>query len=282
MSRFLHRVTLGVALTATLATTLAPALQAQSDTIAAPKAGLFTWRDAVLMGAFVTATGLAAPLDRKIAESLQDSAVQANRFFGDVAGVVRNVAAPGSYVIGIGLYTYGRIAKNERAADLGLHGTEALVVGQLMGTVLKGAFGRARPYKDIDNPNDFKFGRGYSKSGDFQSFPSGHTISAFAAAAAVTSETSRWWPNTRWIIGPVLYSGAALAGASRMYNNRHWFSDVMFGAAIGTFAGLKVVRWHHTHPGNKLDRWLLSGTVSRAPDGSAMLHWSVTPDFRAR
>ena len=44
------------------------------------------------------------------------------------------------------------------------------------------------------------------------------------------------------MIGPLLYTGAALTGVSRMYNNRHWTSDVLVGAGIGTFAGLKVVR----------------------------------------
>jgi membrane-associated phospholipid phosphatase len=59
-----------------------------------------------------------------------------------------------------------------------------------------------------------------------------------------------------------MYGGAALVGLSRMYNNRHWASDVITGAAIGTFAGTKVVRYHHTHPGNRIDRWLLGASMS--------------------
>src|SRR4029078_5988433 len=89
-----------------------------------------------------------------------------------------------------------------------------------------------------------------------------HSTSAFAAAAAGSSETSRWWPDTRWIIGPILHRGAALTGVSRMYNIRHWMSDVLIGAGFGTFAGLKVVRYHHSHPGNRLDRWLPPRPVS--------------------
>jgi membrane-associated phospholipid phosphatase len=62
-----------------------------------------------------------------------------------------------------------------------------------------------------------------------------------------------------------LYGGATLVGVSRMYNNAHWGSDVVIGAAIGTFGGIKVVKYHHTRPGNRLDRWLLSATpVARA------------------
>jgi hypothetical protein len=35
---------------------------------------------------------------------------------------------------------------------------------------------------------------------------------------------------------------------------------LMIGGLIGTFAGLKVVKYHHTHPNNRIDRWLLGVT----------------------
>jgi hypothetical protein len=63
-----------------------------------------------------------------------------------------------------------------------------------------------------------------------------------------------------------------------MYNNRHWASDVMMGAAIGTFAGNKVVRYQHrTNPGNKLDKWLLGGSIRSDPGGHYLFSWSLTP-----
>ena len=92
----------------------------------------------------------------------------------------------------------------------------------------------------------------------------------FAAAAAVTSETSNWWPGSTWYIAPIMYGGATMIAASRMYNNKHWASDVVMGAAIGTFAGTKVVRYHHSHPGNRIDKWLLRPTVKKTPDGVAV------------
>src|SRR5207244_2527180 len=131
---------------------------------------------------------------------------------------------------------------------------------------------------DLQNPRDYRFWRGFG-SNDYQSMPSGHTIAAFAAAAAVSSETSRWWPKTRWIIGPVIYAGAAATGWSRMYNNRHWASDVVTGAMIGTFAGNKVVRWHHSHPGNVIDRILLNASIQTLPNGEPVFGFSLTPPF---
>ena len=249
---------------------------AQVDTIGSPRA-LFTYRDLVLAGAVTAVTLVARPFDDHYAARLQDSSTQANRKLQGTATFVRTVATPGSYVIGGAMYLTGRLSKNERLADLGWHGTEALIVGELVAGVVKGTAGRQRPSVRPRNSNSYALFRGFLGGDQYRSFPSGHTTSAFAAAAAVSSETSRWWPNTRWIIGPAMFTGAALTGVSRMYNNRHWASDVLVGAGIGTFAGLKVVRYHHSHPGNRLDKWLLAGSISPAGDGGHTLRWSIMP-----
>ena len=252
------------------------AAHAQADTIGNPRA-LFTYRDLVLAGSVAAVTMIARPFDDRMAARLQDSSTQANRKLQGTATFVRTVATPGSYVIGGTMYLAGRLSGNERLADLGWHGTEALIVGELVAVVIKGTAGRQRPYVQPRNSNSYGLFRGFGGPDKYRSFPSGHSTSAFAAAAAVSSETSRWWPETRWIIGPILYTGAALTGVSRMYNNRHWASDVLTGAGIGTFAGLKVVRYHHTHPGNRLDKWLLSGSLIPTDNGGHTVRWSIMP-----
>ena len=63
-----------------------------------------------------------------------------------------------------------------------------------------------------------------------------------------------------------MYGGATAVGLSRMYHNRHWGSDVIIGAAIGTFSGRKVVQYAHGHPGNLIDRVILRTSV--VPDGN--------------
>ena len=181
------------------------------------------------------------------------------------------------------MYAAGRFAHVERAADLAVHGTEAVVVGLGTSFALKSVLGRGRPYISADtNPRNFQPGRGF-KSASYQSFPSGHSTAAFAAAAAVSAETSEWWPRTRWVIGPIVYAGASLVGVSRMYDDKHWASDVVMGAAVGVFAGLKTVRFNHTHAGNRIDRWLLGDgkkahlqflpTDNRGLGISAHLNW---------
>ena len=259
------------------ATSLAEPLEAQpSDTTAVSVAPLFTSDDAVMAGIFVIGTVALRPADRYFARILQDSSTQANRNIRLPAAGLRIIGYPGSIIIGTTMYAVGRIGGNERMADLGLHGTEAILIGAGVGSVLKGMFGRARPFLDRENANDFGFGRGFGRD-EYRSFPSGHTVAGFAAAAAVVSETDRWWPDATIYVAPLMYGGAALIGVSRMYNNKHWASDVVMGAAIGTFAGLKVVRYHHSHPDNKIDEWLLGVTIKPAPEGGRMLRFWAVP-----
>lgn len=252
---------------------------AAQDSVHARKPFL-TWRDVALLEAFAIATVASASLDRSFAERLQNQTVQERKSLADLAHFVETVTEPGSVIIGAGLYAYGRLRDNRRAADLGLHGLEALLVGEYLGWTLKGIVGRARPYVDITNPHDYSLLRGLRKGGDYRSFPSGHTIAAFAAAAAVTSETKLWWPRSVWIIGPIMYGGAALVGWSRMFDNQHWATDVITGAAIGTFTGLKVVHYHHvTNPDNRFDRFFLGTTVTPTARGDALLRMHFQPPF---
>lgn len=219
---------------------------------------LFVRSDLYILGMFTAATVAMFPLDRHLASVVRDPGLVANRDLRRVSSAFRFMGGPGPLLIGGTMYTVGRLAHVPRAAQLGLHGTEAVFVGAATSGFIKVLLGRARPYISADtNPHNFAFGRGIRGGTDYQSFPSGHSTSAFAAAAAVSTETAAWWPETRWIFGPILYGGAALVALSRIYDDKHWASDVIMGAAVGTFAGLKTVRFNQTHQGNRIDRLLL-------------------------
>jgi membrane-associated phospholipid phosphatase len=259
---------------------LAAPLAAQSDTITPPRP-LFTWGDALLAGGFAGFTILAFPMDKRVAQRLQQPQTQERRLLQKTAKGFNTVVMPGTLIIGASMYAAGRITKSHRLADLGLHGTEALVAGEVVGIALKGFFGRQRPYVDPVNldPDNWQLFRGFGDKDGYRSFPSGHTVAAFAVAAAVTAETSRWWPDSRWLIGSAMYGGAAMAGLSRMYNNRHWTSDVLVGAGIGVFAGNKIVRYHHSHPGNRIDEWLVNFSIVPSGTGRALTA-SILPRLR--
>jgi len=225
---------------------------------------LFTYRDAILAGAFASLTVLMFPLDENVARQIrQDSTF--NGLTQKSAVGFETIAAPGAYVIGGSLYIFGRLARRPDLTDFAWHGTEAVLLANGITGILKGTLGRSRPFVSADtNPRDFRFGGGFGSS-DRQSFPSGHTTTAFAAAAAVTSEIRRLHPKALPYVATVMYGGATLVGLSRMYHNKHWASDVVLGAAVGTFSGLKVVRYSHAHRDNKIDRIMLHAVI--APDG---------------
>lgn len=72
----------------------------------------------------------------------------------------------------------------------------------------------------------------------FNSFPSGHTATAFMGAELVYQEykdVSIWYGISGYLV-------ATGTGAFRLYNNRHWLTDVVAGAGIGILSA-KAAYW---------------------------------------
>ena len=252
-----------------LAVLIASSAGAQTPDTLFTKRSLFTWGDAALFAGFTAATAAAAPADRWFTRELQDEARQANRTLNRSATVFRIIGHPGGLIAGGSLYIIGRASSNRRVEDIGLHTVESIALADAISGSIKIIAGRARPYASKDNARNFQLFRGF-KNDDYKSFPSGHATSAFALASIISAETSHWRPATRWVVGPALYGAATLTGVSRMYNNQHWASDVLAGAAIGTLTGIKVFRYQHSHPDNWLDKKLLRAGVSVSNDGTLM------------
>ncbi|OJW81791.1 MAG: hypothetical protein BGO69_14895 [Bacteroidetes bacterium 46-16] len=70
------------------------------------------------------------------------------------------------------------------------------------------------------------------------SFPSGHTATAFAGAEFFHQE----FKNTSPLLSYSGYLAATATGTLRMYNNKHYFSDVIAGAGIGILS-TKAAYW---------------------------------------
>jgi hypothetical protein len=135
--------------------------------------------------------------------------------------------APGKYIgdtpeqIAASLTTYaiGRIFDQPKTAHLGMDLIQAQILTEMLVEPLKFATGRERP----DGSNN-------------QSFPSGHAAITFATATVI--ERHLGW--RRSVLG---YAIASYVATSRLHDNRHYLSDVIFGAAVGSIAGRTVV--HH-------------------------------------
>jgi hypothetical protein len=72
----------------------------------------------------------------------------------------------------------------------------------------------------------------------YTSFPSGHTAQAFASAEFMRME----YKDVSFWYGVAGYAMAAATGYLRLYNNKHWVSDVVTGAGIG-IASTKLAYW---------------------------------------
>lgn len=81
---------------------------------------------------------------------------------------------------------------------------------------------------------------------NYLSFPSGHTAQAFASAEFMRLEykdVSPWY-------GVAGYAMATATGLLRMYNNKHWMSDVVAGAGVG-IASTRLAYWLYP----KMQHW---------------------------
>lgn len=142
----------------------------------------------------------------------------------------------GNYYAGAvvaGFFIHGIFAKNDRSRSTALLAAESFIISGVLVRIPKYLAGRARPNADGASPWDWK--------GPFNgtSFPSGHTTSAFSVASVIAYQ----YKNTPWI--PITaYTLATLTGISRIYDNKHWLSDVFAGAVIGTITGRFICKQH--------------------------------------
>lgn len=82
--------------------------------------------------------------------------------------------------------------------------------------------------------------------GTAYSFPSGHTANAFAGATMLAIE---YGENHKWV--PYASYGVATGiGVMRMANNKHYISDVLFGAGLGILS-MKIAYWTHQYEWNQ-------------------------------
>jgi hypothetical protein len=169
------------------------------------------------------AAAIAYPFDKEVTESLANSDAAGNFFVaGEWIGsaYVQGGVAVGLYVVGRYMLPHAEGApKTNKVSHLGFDLLRALTVSQTLTQGIKVAVQRDRP------------------TGECCSFPSGHSSAAFATASVLERHLGHRgaWPT---------FAVAGYVAMSRLHDNRHYLSDVLFGGALGTATGWTVVGRH--------------------------------------
>ena len=148
-------------------------------------------------------------------------------------GRVYDHIGPSNFVLGTAgvLAAGGVLAGDQKHVRTSIRMLEAVLFTQLLTGALKETIGRARPFTGHGPMHtemaELEFTSGHAQ----RSMPSGHTSKIFAAASVIGHQYDAWWVKV-----PV-YATAASAGIQRIESGKHWFSDVVVGAALGYFVG---------------------------------------------
>jgi membrane-associated phospholipid phosphatase len=131
-------------------------------------------------------------------------------------GVVGNIGIQLGSAAGVYLIGYGIAGRNSAAARVGAEVVRSQLVTQALTFGLKASVRRERP--------DGQGGL---------SFPSGHASTTFATATVLASHFG-------WRVAVPGYLVATYVASSRLHENRHNASDVIFGAAVGVAVGQTI------------------------------------------
>jgi membrane-associated phospholipid phosphatase len=158
------------------------------------------------------------PLDDNINRQLLGNRT-ADRIFkpGEILGELGTLLGSAAAV-----YAVGRIKDEPRVSHVGMDLIQALALSEGLTQTLKYTTRRERPDHSSRN-----------------SFPSGHAADTFAFATALERHLG-------WRYYVPAYVFASYVAVSRLPANRHWFSDAVFGSAVGIIAGRTVTRQEST------------------------------------
>ena len=175
----------------------------------------FSWETAAWLAAGgVTALSI-HPADEQLRDATQDPEAALTRTLdaGSTGATYGNLSF--QFPLAVGWWAIGHAVGSRRGADAGRDLVRAQISALSWTYVYKYAVDRTRP------------------NGDPRSCPSGHASATFATAMVLQEHYG-------WKVGLPVFAAAALTAASRITVNKHWTSDVVFGAAVGMASGRTV------------------------------------------
>lgn len=160
------------------------------------------------------AAGLVHPLDDDIAEEMEEASPTTRALEGGDKYGNLSLQVP----LAAGWWIVGHMAGSVRHADAGRDLVRAQISAASWAYAWKYAVDRTRP------------------NGDPRSFPSGHAAATFATAMVLQDHFG-------WKVGVPFFAASTYTALSRLTINKHWASDVTFGAFVG-IASARTVTLH--------------------------------------
>jgi membrane-associated phospholipid phosphatase len=166
---------------------------------------LFTPTNGIIAGVGGAGSLIVHPHDRDIQRHISEADGSRHDFFHPGAVLGDGYTQAG---IALGAYVVGRASHHARLGALGADLLDAQAVNGVLTQGLKLSVDRSRP------------------TGSKHSFPSGHTSATFATAQVIAEHFG-------WKAAAPFYALGGYVSVSRLVDNEHWTSDVIFGAALG-------------------------------------------------
>ncbi len=171
----------------------------------------FSWNNAAWLGAGGLASLAVHPADEPIHEWVLESGTPPLPGEGGSIYGSQVLQVP----VAVLWWIIGNAAGSERGAVAGRDMLRAQISVFSWTYVVKYAADRTRP------------------NGDPRSFPSGHASTSFAMAMVLQEDYG-------WKLGVPAFVASTYTAASRVTDNQHWLSDVVFGAVLGMVSGRTV------------------------------------------
>ena len=204
----------------------------------------FNWKvnDFYKAGGFLLLSAGSFLLDNKVRKIFL---ANRNNIFDKLGPVGYAYGAPLNTISGsLLIYFTGVVSNSNWLRNTGLMLTETMVVIGIIQIPARIIFGRSRPYVGSGNTS-FNLFKGIEQ--DKASFISGHAAVAFGISNILSHQIDHPLATAG------LFGLAALTPLSRLYDDKHWFSDVIIGTALGLLVSNSIISLHKksSFPKNK-------------------------------
>lgn len=186
-------------------------------------------------GGVIAGTGITYIFDEPTSEyfrGIKEDVPKVVRDYGFEYGSPAN-----NYMLTGAVYLTSLVIKDEKLRRTGVLLISSASSAGLLQQLLKATVGRARPLSGLSKDTYDPF---WNSDKNFHSFPSGHTILAFTNAYAIAKQFKNPWVKAG------IYTVGLVPGISRLWEGKHWLSDVVFSVAISIFTVESIDRYLDT------------------------------------